>query len=454
MSRSTVQEALIVTRLGLPLIISHMAIIGMAATDTIFSGLVSTENLAGLSIAASIWSGLSVFILGMCGATVTIAAQLHGGGRFSRIGFQVHQTAWIGFATAACICLLLATSQWWLRALQPPGPVTEIAWRYLTILTLGCFGFVLTAVMQGACEAVGDTTLAMITNIGLFLLNALFDYSLVFGHFGLPQLGAIGCAWASVLAYWLVAIALALYLQSRASYRRYHLFTKAWMPHAKSIRKQLGLSLPLAIGAGGEVFFFSSIALTLAPFGPIALASHQVVFNFSAIVYMIPLGLSVAVCIRVAQLRGAGQEVGAVFSAFTGTKVAVCIAAVTALLTILARHWIAERYSPDQEVQAIAAQLLLICALYQLFDGLQVSSWGGLRGFGDTKIPMLLQLTAYWLCGFPIGLLLAHGLQLGVYGFWLGIVCGLMTAAVLLHTRLHIISRRFASTAALQQHAA
>ncbi len=442
LKKNTRQEALTITRLGIPLIICHLAIIGMGATDTIFSGWVSTENLAGLAIAASIWGALSVFIMGMCGATATIAAHYHGGGRYSRIGFQVHQTAWIGVAAIVLVNLVLLCSQFWLPAIQPAGPVTEIAWRYLTILSLGSGGFLVFVVLVNACEAVGDMTKAMAAYGLLFSLNAVFDYLLVFGKFGLPELGAIGCAWASVAAYWLSALAVVIGLQANPGYRRYHLFTKAWQPHWATIKKHLHISLPLAIGSGGEVFFFSSIALMVASFGPVAVAGHQVVLNYSSLVYMVPLGFSVAVCIRVAQLRGAGQQQGATFSAFTGVKIALAVALITMIFTVAARLLIAEIYSPDQQVQQLASQLLLVCVVYQLFDAVQVSSWGGLRGFGDTKIPMAMQLTAYWLCGFPLGYVLANILELGVFGYWWGIVIGLMIAAILLHARLHVVARR------------
>ncbi len=441
-NHATFKEASIIVRLGIPLIISHLAVIGMATTDTIFAGMVSTEHMAGLSVGAGIWAALSVFILGMCGATATIAAHYHGGGRFNRIGFQVQQTGWIGLASAVLVGLLLATSGFWLKAIQPPGAVTDLAWRYLSILTLACFGFVIAAVLQNACEAVGDTRLAMITNLALLLLNAVFDYCFVTGAMGLPEMGAVGCAWASVCSYWLVGAALAAYLQRQARYRRYHLFAKIWHPHWRTLKKHLAIAVPLAIGSGGEVFFFTSVALWLAPLGATAVAGHQVTLNFSALMYMVPLGFSVALCIRCAQLRGSGKTQAAVMSAFTGVKVTMTCALITGAITCLARFAIVDVYTPDPAVRDMAARLLLLCALYQIFDSIQVASWGALRGFGETRTPMLMQLTAYWLCGFPLGWALAYWQGLGVFGFWWGIVGGLAIAAVLLHTRLHIVTRR------------
>lgn len=428
--------------MGVPLIVCHLAIIGMGATDTIFSGQVSTQDLAGLAIGASIWGALAVFLMGMCGATATIAAQFHGAARSSRIGFQIHQTGWIGLAAIGLVMLVLVSSAWWLPAIQPPGGVTEIAWRYLTILTLGCPGFLVFVVLVNTCEAVGDMMIAMGAYIGLFLLNALFDWLLVFGLWGFPALGAIGCAWASVIAYWLSAFIVVVILNTHEHYRRFHLFSKVWRPHWPSIKNHLNISVPLALGSGGEVFFFSSIALMVAPFGAIAVAGHQVVLNFSSLVYMVPLGLSVAVCIRCAQLRGAQHFSDARFSAFTGVKVALVVALVTMAATALARTTLTQIYTPDTQVQELANQLLWLCVAYQLFDALQVSSWGGLRGFGDTKIPMLIQLTAYWLCGFPLGLVLANYFELGVFGFWWGIVVGLAIAAALLYRRLLLVTGR------------
>lgn len=415
----------------------------MGTTDTIFSGLVSTNDLAGLAIAASIWGALSVFLMGMCGATATIAAQYHGGARYSRIGFQIHQTAWIGLASIAPLVSVLVTSSYWLPLIQPPGPVTEIAWQYLTVVALGCPAFLLFVVLVNTCEAVGDMTFAMGAYAVLFLLNALFDYLLVFGKWGFPTLGAIGCAWASVFAYWLSAIGVIVALQSKSRYREFHLFSKIWRPQWLEIKKHLNISVPLAIGSGGEVMFFSGIALMIAPFGSVSVASHQVVINFSALIYMVPLGFSVAVCIRCAQLRGAKNYAAAKFSAMTGVKTALVVAAITMSFTALARQYISAIYSPDTQVQMLANQLLWFCIAYQILDALQVASWGGLRGFGDTKIPMLMQLFAYWLCGFPLGYVLAHNFELGVFGYWWGIVVGLAIAAALLTARLQVLTKRY-----------
>lgn len=435
------REAKSIIKLGTPLIFSHTAIIAMSATDTIMSAQVSTESLAGLAVAVSIWSAISVMILGMCGSLATIAAQYHGARRYSRIGHQVYQTGWIALLSSLVVGFILLTSVFWLKWIQPDTPLTAIAIEYLQVISIGLLGYALTAVLRGTCEAVGDTNLAMFTNGLLFVLNLIFDYLLVFGKFGLPELGPIGCAWASVISYWIVAIALTTFLKRQDKYKQFNIFNKVWNPNWPEIKKHLNIAIPLALGTGSEVFFFSSIALFVVPFGELPVASHQIVINFSSLVYMIPLGFSVAVCIRSAGLRGAGNPKQARFSAFVAIKLSVIIAAFTAFITVLLRNWVAEIYTPDQAVQEMVAKLLLLCAIYQIADAIQVSSWGGLRGFGDLKVPMVMQLISYWLIGFPMGYFLAHVLGWEIFGFWTGIIFGLSTAAVLLHVRLRVITK-------------
>jgi MATE family multidrug resistance protein len=379
----------------------------------------------------------------MCGATATIAAQYHGGKRLSRIGFQVYQTGWIGALTAILITAILALSVIWLPLVQPEGNLTTIAIDYLQVLALGCFGFTLTAVLRGTCEAIGDTGLAMLTNGVLFLFNLFFDYVLVFGKFGFPELGPVGCAWASVLSYWILAFLLTGFLIQQRKYQKLNLFNRIWRPKWSTIKSHLGICVPLALGTGGEVFFFSSIALFVVPFGTVPVASHQIVINFSSLIYMIPLGFSVALCIRCASLRGSNQNTDARFSAFTGVKMATAIACVTAVLTIALRHPVAAVYTPDKEVQTLVAQLLFLCAFYQITDAIQVASWGGLRGFGDMKIPMVMQLISYWVVGFPCGYFLAHEYDLGIFGFWTGILIGLTCASLLLFLRLRSLTAKY-----------
>lgn len=422
--------------LGFPLIISHLAIFGMAVTDTIMAGHSSTTELAGLAVGASFWSGFSVLILGMCGSTATIAAHFHGGGRFSRIGFQLHQSLWIGILTSLVVAFLLAFNAHWIQLFDIPSASQSVASGYLFLLMYGAPGLMLTAVLRGVCEATGDTFLGMWVNIGIFLTNAVFDYLFVFGEFGFPKLGAVGCAWASNIAYWMAALALATYLYQHSRYQRYHLFSRLWRPYWPALKKHLALAIPLAIGVSAEVFFFSIISIFIAPLGETTLAAHQVVINFSGTIYMIPLGLGVALCIRCAQLKGAQQDDAARWSAFCGFSLSILIALITASLTLAGRESIATLYSKDVAVHAIAAPLFIFCALFQMADGIQATTFGALRGYGDAKIPMLMQLGSYWVLSFPLGYFLAYHLSLGVEGFWFAIVIGLSLASVSLSWRL------------------
>ncbi|GLS25490.1 MATE family efflux transporter [Marinibactrum halimedae] len=429
-------EASILLKLGFPLIISHLAIIGMGATDTLMAGRVNTANLAGLAIGSGIWSALSVFILGICGSTATIAAQLHGARRRSRIGFQMQQSLWIGLATALIIASILICAPFWIPRLNLGDTANTISAHYLSVLSLGCIGFTLTAVLRGICEAVGDTHLAMWTNISIFLLNIVLDYAFVFGKWGLPEMGAIGCAWASNCAYWIAFGILFIILQRHSVYRTYHLFSKLWRPQLRHAKAHLAIGVPLAIGVSAEVFFFTGIASFAAPLGDTAVAAHQIVQSFGAVLYMMPLGLSVALCIRCAQLRGANQTTQAAFAARSGVAVAASLALLSAIITLLLRDWVPGWYTPDLKVQRIASDVLILCAIYQFMDAIQATSWGALRGYGDVKVPMGMQLTAYWVVGFPIGWGLAYPSNLGIFGFWIGIVSGLSTAAVLMGVRL------------------
>lgn len=423
-------------KLGFPLIVSHLAIFGMAATDTVMAGHANTTELAGLAVGASFWSGLSVLILGMCGSTATIAANFHGAGRFSRIGFQLHQSLWIGvFTTVVIICLLLSNPQW-IQVFNIPEASQTVASDYLSLLAYGAPGLMLTAVWRGVCEATGDTFLSMWVNVGIFAINAVCDYLFVFGHWGFPQMGAVGCAWASNIAYWIAAIGLGFYLYRHRAYQRYHLFSRLWRPHWPALTNHLSIAIPLAIGVSAEVFFFSIISIFIAPLGETTLAAHQVVLNFGGIIYMIPLGLGVALCIRCAQLRGAQKYEEARWSVACGISLSIFIAGLTAGLTLLSKETIASLYSKDLAVHAIAMPLFIICALYQVADGIQATTFGALRGYGDAKIPMVMQLGSYWVFSFPLGYWLTYQTALGVKGFWIAIVLGLTLASLSLSWRL------------------
>lgn len=438
-------------RLGMPLIVAHLAVIGMAVTDTIMAGQTSAVDLAGLAIGSGLWTAASVMVLGVMSALSPIIAQLRGAKRLSDIPVQVQQSFFLAAGVGLLMMLLLWLSPHLLESMTLEADVQRIASYYLQILSFAALPLAFAALFRNCCEAMGHTQPTMHINVGAFFANIVLDYILVFGHWGFPQLGGIGCGIATTVLNWAILILFIRLVRQNKDLRPLNLLAPPKCFDINIIKHQLHIGLPIAIGVTGEVLFFGIMALFLAPLGAIVVGAHQVAQNFGALIYMVPLGLATAIGIRVAHAVGANQPIHARTAAWNGVCVGTLIAASTALITILFRSQIAAIYSTDLEVQSLARQLLLFCGAYQLLDALQITAWGALRGYKDTRAAMFIQLTSYWLIGFPVGYSLALtdlwqpllGISaMGAQGFWVGIICGLAAAAIMLIARLQNISQR------------
>ncbi|MGL5250652.1 MAG: MATE family efflux transporter, partial [Enterovibrio sp.] len=248
---------------------------------------------------------------------------------------------------------------------------------------------------------------------------------------------------ATTLVYWLMLLSMFVYVLINKKLRRVHAFTNFAAPSAKFLWRIYKLGLPVAASLFFEVTMFAGIALLIAPLGAIVVASHQIAINFSSMVFMLPMSFSTALSIRVSYQLGQKSVDGAAQTVKLGLMIAFCASLITALLSVVFRDFIISLYNDDPAVVVLAANLILISAIYQCMDAVQVAAAGALRGYKDMTAIFKRTFFSYWILGVPIGYIL--GLTdwfiepLGVYGFWIGIIIGLTVAAILLGKRLHWI---------------
>jgi MATE family multidrug resistance protein len=241
-------------------------------------------------------------------------------------------------------------------------------------------------------------------------------------------------------------IATWLYTLKSKKLAKYDLYTKLYRPHYQNMMECMKLGLPIAMTILFEVTLFAAVAILLAPFGAIAVASHQVALNFSALMFMIPLSIGMATSIRIGHLLGEQDPQQAKIATKCAFFLGISIAVFTACLTVIGREFIAKLYSIDSPVIELASGLLLLAAMFQFSDAIQVISGTALRGYKDTTAMFYLSFISYWVVGMTIGCVL--GLtdwivpQMAAAGFWIGFICGLSTAAVTLGLRLRYIQKR------------
>ena len=296
------------------------------------------------------------------------------------------------------------------------------------------------AALRGLTDGLGHTRIVMGISLLGALINLPLNYIFIYGKFGIPAMGGIGCGWATAISNWVAAICLLVYLNRSQAYRQYHLISDWVKPHWKEISLILQLGIPIGFTIFIEVSMFSVIALFLAPLGPAVVAGHQIVLNVVSLLFMVPLSLGMALTLRISFLVGARTLGTARLLARSALLLAVSIALIYAPLLLLYPDTIAGLYTEDPEVRAIAVRLLLLAALFQIADVIQVTAISALRGYKDTRAPLYIMLLSFWGISLPIGYLATFtplfGQPLGATGFWIGLTVGLTSASILLSGRL------------------
>ncbi|NNC55698.1 MAG: MATE family efflux transporter, partial [Pseudomonadales bacterium] len=290
-------------------------------------------------------------------------------------------------------------------------------------------------------EGAGHTAPIMFIALASLCVNFVGNYVLMFGKFGFPALGAMGCGMASALSMWFSFFAMLLYVRRRkVIYGPMRLFAGFFRPDTLKLRELLGLGLPIGGSVVAEVMMFSAAALIMGILGANEAAAHAVAINYAATMFMVPLALHSAITVRVGQSLGANELRRARRIGWLGIAVCGLFMTVSAVFLIVLREPITGLYTSDPAVREIAVALLFMAMIFQISDGLQVGAAGALRGYKDAKVPLLMNIIAFWMVGFPVAYFAGLKFGLGPRGVWLGLAVGLTVAAILLGLRFAYIS--------------
>ncbi len=285
--------------------------------------------------------------------------------------------------------------------------------------------------------------------IGL-LVNIPVNYIFIYGHFGMPELGGVGCGVATAAVYWVMFFSMISYVRKARSMRDIRSPAGFGAPDWNVVKRLVQLGLPIALALFFEVTLFAVVALLVSPLGIVDVAGHQIALNFSSLMFVIPLSVAAAVTIRVGFRLGQGSTLDAQIAARTGICVGICMATITALFTVTFREYIALLYNDNPAVVALAAHLMLLAAVYQISDSVQVIGSGVLRGYKDTRSIFFITFIAYWVLGLPSGYVLALTdlvvERMGPAGFWMGFIIGLTSAAVMMMLRMRWLQRQPSAT--------
>lgn len=424
-----------------PLVVGQLTNFGMTFVDTVMAGRLGMVDLGAVAVGSSVWAAGFLFVLGMLMAVAAAVSYLDGAGRPRQAGELTRQSLWLALVLAVGIWYLARSADWLMAALGTDESVAVLADGYLKAISFGAPALTGMLALRFFSEGIGYTRPTMYIGVLGILCNIPLNYVLMFGKLGFPAFGAVGCGWATAVVLWLQLLALVIWMVWRPRYRPYAVFERFSGPDRRELGALVRLGLPIGLMVFMEGGLFVGSALLIGTLGALPIAAHQVAINFSGLIFMVPLGISGAITVRVGNAMGRGDRVGARRAGLVGTAIALAFGLAAAALMFSIPETIVRLYTADPEVIELAAGLLVLAAIFQITDCIQVSMAGALRGLKDTRIPMLYSVFAYWMIGMTLGWWLTFRQDWGPAGMWTGIIAGLSVAAVLLGGRFLRISR-------------
>lgn len=428
----------ILLELAAPVTVVQLGLMSMGAVDTVMVGRVSAVDLAAVAIGNLYFLIMAIFGQGVLFALDPVISQAVGARDAAGVARGVQRGLILAVALAAVAMLLLVPVGPLLTLARQPAEVVPIAADYAHGLILGVFPFYAFGVFRQSLQAMGNVRPIVLTVLAANVLNVALNWTLIFGNLGAPPLGAVGSAWGTSVSRWfLIAMLGALaWSQLRPTIRPWRGDAFAIAP----LKRFLRVGAPIGAQQFLEFGVFGAAGLLMGLLGTIAVASHQVALQLAAITFMVPVGVAQATSVVVGQAVGRGEPEAARRAVGAGLVTVTGVMAITAVMFLTIPGPLARVFSNDPVVVAAAAALLPIAGVFQIFDGLQVASAGALRGVGDTRVPMLLNLLGFWFIGLPVSALLGFTFGVGPQGVWWGLATGIGVVAVLLLFR---IRRRF-----------
>jgi MATE family multidrug resistance protein len=310
------------------------------------------------------------------------------------------------------------------------------------MLLFGAPGILIFIALRFTVEGVGYTRPIMFTSLFSLSCNVILNYALMFGNFGAPALGVKGCALASAITMWLVALALGLYVAFSPRLKPLKVFTRIGQFRPELFGEIVRLGLPISVTITAEIGLFSVVSILVGTRGVDITAAHQIALSYASTMFMVPLAIASATTVQVGHMLGSGRSEDARLAGFSGVSMSAMFMAVSALVLLVFRDQIITLYTDDPVVTGIALTLLLVAAIFQVVDGIQIAAAGALRAYKDTRIPMVISLFSYWVVAMPLAYLATVTYELPADRIWSAFVVGLLLAAVLLTWRFNRLSKK------------
>jgi MATE family multidrug resistance protein len=434
-------------RLATPMAAQQLGQIAMMTTDLAFIGRLGGEALAAAALAGTVYFMAFTVGMGLMSAVAPLAAQAYGAGSARQVRRALRAGLWAGLLIALPIMAFPLRGEQILLALgQAQGPA-HLAQDYLFGLAWGVAPALWFIAIRGFMGAVNRPEPVLWITLAAIPANALLVWLLMYGAFGLPRLGIFGTGLASSIVNFGTFVAGLWFATRRPPFVDYRVLTRFWRIDWSLMRQLVVIGAPIAVAFLLEYGLFSAAALLMGRLSTTALAAHQIALQITAILFMVPFGISMAATVRVGHAVGRGDPAGVRRAGLIAMLIGIAFAALCTLAVILlrfsiARLFLGEDLTDADATIALAAGLLVIGGTYFVTDALQTIAAGALRGLKDTSVPLLFAAIGYWLVGFSTAYLLAFQTRLGPPGVWIGLSAGTLVYAALLVLRFRMLAMK------------
>ena len=419
-------------------------IMAMGFLDTAMAGHYHSTHLAGVALGGNVFWPIFMLLTGCTMSVTPIVAQLVGGGRTRQVGIVLRQGLLVALAASAVAIVLVLNAHPVFALFGVDSTAADIATRYLSAAAFGLPAVMCYIVLRYGSEGLGHTLGPMVIAGLVLLLNGVLNYAFIYGRFGAPELGGEGCGWATAIVMWFELAAMIVLARFR-----YFRITGLWHrfepPNAREIKRILKIGIPIGLSSFVGMALFAIVGFLVGSLGVMPLAAHSIAGHINWATFVIPMSLGSAAGIRIGFYVGAGEFARAARVARVAFAISLGYAVAVSVILVIFRHNAVSVYSGDAEVVGLAATLILLIAVYQVFDDTQGTMAGALRGYKDTRAPMVYSLLGYWALALPLGMALAFGWlglpNMGVFGFWIALSVGLAAVAVAMGLRLYRTGR-------------
>jgi len=432
--------------LAWPIILAQLAHMSLSLTDSLMVGRINSESLASIGVAGSLFFVTFIVFGGIMMSVSAVVSQADGAGDKQQGFLAVCQAMLIATAISIPLIILFHNGSFFLeRLLRQEAIVVQLGADYLKAMSWGILPSLWLVALRSYFEAIARPwPLLFVTLLG-FVANIGFNLLFIFGYGPFPAMGLTGAGWASSCVFYLMFFAAVLYLATTFRHERPLSYLRKI--DTSMMAEIVRIGLPIGVALGFESAFFAITTFLMGQFGTDALAAHEVAIRTASFTFMIPLGLTAATTVRVGQAAGRGDSGGVRRAGITGICLSIGVMCLTALAFItIPKTIIGFFIDVNDPVNSVlvghAVGFFALAGMFQIFDGLQVSSLGALRGLKDTRVPMVITAIAYWILGFGSLYLFTFTMGLDGNGLWLGLVVALAAAGGLLCWRFLRLSKK------------